>query len=256
MITPRRYVDIGVALGALIVTSPLMLVAAIGIKLTSPGPILYRARRIARDRRRMDAATSRASGSNPEDRRSPAYLGREFVMYKFRTMHVSADAAAGAPITASADSRVFPFGSWLRATKIDELPQLFNVLRGDMALVGPRPEDPSIVREHYTPLDRSTLQVAPGLTSPGSIYYYTHGEQLLQGNAVVNLYVEALMPRKLALDRVYMKHASVLYDLRVIARTCFVIVARAAGSRRFPEPPELRELGGVPAGSRTGRTRA
>jgi len=242
MITARRCVDISVALGALIATSPVMLAAAIGIKLTSAGPVLYRARRIARDRRRMDAAAAERSSPIHEDRRSAQWRGREFVMYKFRTMHVSASGSAGVPITASADARVFPFGSFLRATKIDELPQLFNILRGDMALVGPRPEDPTIVREYYTPLDRSTLQVAPGLTSPGSIYYYTHGEQLLEGNAVVNLYVEALMPQKLALDRVYMRHASVLYDLRVIARTCFVIVARALGSTRFPEPPELREL--------------
>jgi len=252
MISARRCVDIGVALGALIVTSPVMLAAAIGIKLTSDGPILYRAQRIARDRRRTNGATADGSTPNHQERRSPTYRGREFVMYKFRTMHVRASGSVGSPITASADARVFPFGSFLRATKIDELPQLFNILRGDMALVGPRPEDPTIVREYYTPLDRSTLQVAPGLTSPGSIYYYTHGEQLLEGDAVVNLYVEALMPRKLALDRVYMRHASVLYDLRVIARTCFVIVARALGSTRFPEPPEVRELGVASPGSSAG----
>jgi lipopolysaccharide/colanic/teichoic acid biosynthesis glycosyltransferase len=253
MITARRCADIGVALAALIATSPLMIVAAIGIKLTSRGPVLYQARRIARDRRRIDPMPDESEPK--QDRRSAQYRGREFVMYKFRTMHVSADASAGAPITASADSRVFPFGSFLRATKIDELPQLFNVLRGDMAIVGPRPEDPSIVRDYYTPLDRSTLQVAPGLTSPGSIYYYTHGEKLLEGDAVVDLYVEALMPQKLALDRVYLNRASLWYDLRVVARTCFVIVARAVGSTRFSEPPELRELGHVPPG-RTGRQRA
>src|SRR5689334_5947191 len=90
MISARRCVDIGVALGALIVTSPVMLAAAIGIKLTSAGPILYRAQRIARDRRRTNGATADGSTPNHQERRSPTYRGREFVMYKFRTMHVRA----------------------------------------------------------------------------------------------------------------------------------------------------------------------
>ena len=107
-------------------------------------------------------------------------------MYKFRTMRVSANASS---ITAASDSRVFPFGAFLRATKIDELPQLVNVLKGDMSLVGPRPEAPEIVRDHYTADDLTTLQVPPGLTSPGSVYYYTHGESTLADDAAVDHYV-------------------------------------------------------------------
>jgi lipopolysaccharide/colanic/teichoic acid biosynthesis glycosyltransferase len=234
----RRCVDVIGALTALIVTSPLMLIAAVGIRLTSPGPIFYRATRIARDRR---STSLRTTGGQP-DRRRPEYCGREFTMYKFRTMHVNSDATSGAPITASADARIFPFGSWLRATKVDELPQFFNVLRGHMALVGPRPEAPEIVREYYTPLDRSTLQVPPGLTSPGALYYYTHGESQLQGDSVVQMYVDRLLPLKLAIDRVYISHASVRYDLRVLARTLRVIVLRVLGVKHYPEPPELAEV--------------
>jgi lipopolysaccharide/colanic/teichoic acid biosynthesis glycosyltransferase len=228
MFNIKRVVDASIALGILIAVSPLLLLAAIGIKLTSPGPIFYRALRIGRDRRR--------------DRREGKYQGRVFTMYKFRTMLVSADAAAK-PITAWKDSRVFPFGSLLRATKIDELPQLLNVIKGDMALVGPRPEAPEIVRSHYSSDDLGTLQALPGVTSPGTLYYYTHCEAMLQSDAVADLYVQRLLPIKLALDRVYLRHPTLGYDVRMILRTIAVLVARCFGSRRFPDPPELAEAG-------------
>jgi lipopolysaccharide/colanic/teichoic acid biosynthesis glycosyltransferase len=173
-----------------------------------------------------------------ERRRQDGYRGREFTMYKFRTMRVHTSDAAN-PITALNDSRVFPFGAFLRATKIDELPQLVNVLKGDMTLVGPRPEAPEIVRSHYTPDDLVTLQVPPGVTSPGTVYYYTHCESMLATDKVVDEYVQRLLPAKLALDRVYIKRPTVLYDIRVILRTIFTIVARALGRRWFPDPPEL-----------------
>jgi lipopolysaccharide/colanic/teichoic acid biosynthesis glycosyltransferase len=162
-------------------------------------------------------------------------------MYKFRTMRVS-PAGAGTPITASNDSRVFPFGAFLRATKIDELPQLFNVLKGDMTLVGPRPEAPEIVRKHYSPADLTTLHVQPGVTSPGTVYYYTHFESTLAADSVVDQYVEELLPAKLALDRVYLRRANLLYDLRVVLRTIAGISARIFGNKSFPDPPELREI--------------
>jgi len=236
----KRILNIAIAAGTLVAVSPLLVFAAIGIKLTSPGPILYRAPRIGRDRRR--AAAERRGQSRAGDRRQAGYRGHAFTMYKFRTMRVSVD-AAGSPITAFTDSRVFGFGKLLRATKIDELPQLFNIIKGDMALVGPRPEAPEIVRSHYTPADIATLQVAPGLTSPGTLYYYTHCETMLATDAVVETYVERLLPAKLAIDRVYLKHATLPYDIRVIFRTAAVIVARMLGSRRFPDPPELPQAG-------------
>ena len=162
-------------------------------------------------------------------------------MYKFRTMRLDT-ADQTKPITALNDSRVFPFGAFLRATKIDELPQLINVLKGDMTLVGPRPEAPEIVRSYYTSDDLTTLQVPPGLTSPGTVYYYTHGEsKLTTETSVVEEYVQHLLPAKLALDRAYMKRPTVLYDIRVILRTIVTIVSRGLGRRWFPDPPELAE---------------
>jgi len=239
MATVKRLFDAAMALSALVVLSPLLLIAAIGITLTSPGPLLYRAQRMARDRRRR-LTDSPPPAHVSERRRQTGYRGREFTAFKFRTMRVDAGSTR-TPITAWRDSRVFPFGELLRATKIDELPQLLNVIKGDMALVGPRPEAPEIVRSHYTTDDLLTLQVLPGLTSPGTLYYYTHCETMLTGDAVVELYVGRLLPLKLALDRVYIKHATLFYDFQVILRTIAVIAARMVGSRRFPDPPELAE---------------
>jgi lipopolysaccharide/colanic/teichoic acid biosynthesis glycosyltransferase len=123
--------------------------------------------------------------------------------------------------------------------KIDELPQLINVLKGEMAIVGPRPEDPRIVDEYYTREHLETLSVLPGLASPGSIYNYTHGERLLSADNTEQQYVEQLMPVKLALDIVYVREASFVYDLKIILRTIGVILAIALGKREFADPPEM-----------------
>jgi lipopolysaccharide/colanic/teichoic acid biosynthesis glycosyltransferase len=118
-----------------------------------------------------------------------------------------------------------------------------------MSIVGPRPEDPKIVDHHYTSDHLETLRILPGLSSPGSIYYYTHGEKTLNGDDPEAQYVERLLPVKLALDMVYVREASVLYGLRVILRTIWVISTMTLGRRQFPEPPELnkaRHLGLIP----------
>ena len=235
----KRLLDIVVALVALMAAAPFLFAACIGIKLSSPGPVLYRARRVARDRRRLPSES--AGAGHHSERRRNGYVGREFTMYKLRTMHV--DRGGGTPITGVNDSRVFPFGAWLRSMKIDELPQFVNVLKGDMSLVGPRPEAPEIVRAYYTPDDLLTLQVAPGITSPGTIYYYAHGEKMLEGDQVMERYVEQLLPVKMALDHVYLRRATVLYNVRLILRTMDVIVGRAFGRRRCPDMPELVESG-------------
>jgi lipopolysaccharide/colanic/teichoic acid biosynthesis glycosyltransferase len=243
----KRLLDIVVAAGALVAAIPLLLFAAIGIRLTSPGPILYRAKRIGRDLRtgRVDTRAT----AETERRRQDGYRGREFTMYKFRTMRVDSSHTSS-PITAASDSRVFPFGAFLRSTKIDELPQLVNVLKGEMSLVGPRPEAPEIVRGHYTPDDLITLQVPPGLTSPGTVYYYTHGESTLAADGAVDHYVRRLLPVKLALDRVYIERGRPFYDTRVILRTIGAILARMLGRRRFSEPPELAHTEVNPADRR------
>jgi len=239
LIKTKRLFDTVIALGALIALVPLFVFGAIGVKLTSPGPIFYRAQRIARDRRRP--GFNCRSKLNPERRRKGSNWGREFTMYKFRSMRV-AHSDVASPITARNDPRVFPFGKFLRATKIDELPQLFNVLKGDMSLVGPRPEAPEIVRRYYKQDDLETLQVAPGITSPGTVYYYTHRESTLAKDDVLDQYVGELLSAKLALDRVYLRRAGLLYDVRIILRTVAGITARTLGLLRwFPDPPELME---------------
>lgn len=209
----KRLFDVVVALVALLLLSPVMLVAALGVRLSSRGPVLYRARRAGRG-------------------------GRVFVMHKFRTMH--ARPQQGPAITGAADPRVFPFGALLRKLKIDELPQLYDVLRGEMSIVGPRPEDPQIVAEHYTPADRETLRVRPGLSSPGSLFYYMHGERLLTGSDPERLYAEVLLPVKLGVDREYLDRATFFTDLAVIFRTARVILRIGLG-RTFPESAASRE---------------
>jgi lipopolysaccharide/colanic/teichoic acid biosynthesis glycosyltransferase len=221
----RRLVDVLLSAIALVATAPLLALAAVGIRRASPGPALYRAERVGRG-------------------------GRPFIMYKLRTMH-SLRRSDASRITGVNDPRVFPLGAWLRALKVDELPQLLNVLRGDMAIVGPRPEDPALVSRYYTALGLETLAVRPGLSSPGSLYSYTQGEAQLVGADPEATYVAHLLPIKLALDVVYVRRASLAYDARIVARTLWVIVARMAGRRRFADPPELPEarrlLAGRPA---------
>jgi len=208
----KRLLDIALAALGLALVAPVLALAALGIRLSSPGPVLYRARRVGR-------------------------AGACFTMYKLRTMHQHQPRQASR-ITGQDDPRVFPLGALLRRTKLDELPQLFNVLRGDMSIVGPRPEDPDIVERYYTPLLRETLAVRPGLASPGSLYHYTHGDALLAGGDPETAYVERLLPLKVTLDVVYVRHASPQTDVRIIGRTLATIAARIGGRSRFCDPPE------------------
>lgn len=209
----KRLFDLVFASLALVILTPVFLLAAIAIRLTSPGPVLYQARRIGR-------------GS------------ADFVMHKFRTMHVVQKSQS--MITGTHDARIFPVGRILRATKIDELPQLLNVLLGQMSIVGPRPEDPAIVVKHYGPLGYETLQVRPGLASYGSLYNYTHGHFLLDDSNPEKSYVSQLLPIKLALEVVYVRNWSLTNDLRIIVRTLITIVCIAAGKRSFVVPCEVQ----------------
>ena len=109
-----------------------------------------------------------------------------------------------------------------------------------MSIVGPRPEDPKFVDRHFTPEHLETLRVAPGLASPGSIYYYTHGEHTIDDSDPERQYVERVLPLKMALELVYVRHASLLYDLAIIGRTLRVIAAKTLGKRTFRPPPEMR----------------
>lgn len=206
----------------LVMTSPILLIAALGVRLSSPGPIFYRAQRIGWD-------------------------GKQFSMLKFRTMRLGSDRKGA--ITAPRDSRVFPFGELLRDFKIDELPQFWNILKGDMSVVGPRPEDPLIVVRAYTDWMRETLRVRPGVTSPGAVYGYLFGDDLLDPNDPEGSYERFLLPPKLALERAYIDRAGFLSDLGYIFLTMAAIAARLMGRRvSLPARDVERALRWVPQG--------
>ena len=211
----KRLLDVALSGLALVVLSPLLALAALGIWLSDRGQIFYRARLAGRD-------------------------GRPFTMYKLRTMRVD-HGTFRSVITAEHDPRVFRFGAWLRRAKVDELPQLINILRGEMSIVGPRPENPRIVEQYYGPEHRRLLRVRPGLTSPGTLYDYAHGEALVGRADPERAYVERLLPLRLALDMVYVDRASLAYDVALIGRTVALIVAVVCGRRRFGDPPEMAE---------------
>lgn len=177
----------------LLASSPVLAASAVAIKRSDPGPVVYRAARAGVD-------------------------GRPFVMYKLRTMRQNSEAAGS--ITASGDARIFPAGRLLRKLKLDEIPQLANVLSGDMSLVGPRPEAVDIVQHHYAPWMMETLTVPPGITGPGSLHYIEQEKELPSDpSAAVAVYVETLLPRKLAYELVYVRDRSLRYELQLIGRT-------------------------------------
>ncbi len=171
----KRGFDIVASGIGLTVLSPVFIVIAIAIRRDSKGPVFYRARRVGQH-------------------------GKEFRLYKFRSMVVDAD-QQGPGITSAGDTRITSVGRFLRRTKLDELPQLINVLRGEMSLVGPRPEDPRYV-ELYTPGQREILQYRPGITSMAS-QTYRNEEQLLTGSDWEQQYIDEVMPAKLAIDLDY-----------------------------------------------------
>jgi lipopolysaccharide/colanic/teichoic acid biosynthesis glycosyltransferase len=187
----RRIFDVGVSLVAGAALSIPLVLIAIAVKLYDGGPVLYRAARVGKG-------------------------GRLFEVYKFRTMVVRAD-SIGPGITASGDPRVTPLGRYLRRTKLDELPQLLNVLRGEMSLVGPRPEDPRYVGL-YSSVQRQALRVRPGMTSVASLVYRDEA-QLLSGPNWERLYCSQVMPAKLALDLDYLARRTLWTDILLISRT-------------------------------------
>ena len=188
-----RLLDISISLGSLILLSPLLLLVAILVKLSSPGPVLYRARRVGRH-------------------------GRLFTMFKFRTMR--ADDGKSPRITAGDnDPRVTPLGAWLRRCKVDELPQLVNVLFGQMALVGPRPEDPSFLN-YYTPEEREVLSVRPGLTAPVQLIYHELAERHMPpGEDPTQYYLSHVLHQRLSMDLAYIRTRTPGGDLRLIWHT-------------------------------------
>jgi len=202
----RRFLDIVVAGSVLVLSAPILLIAAAAVRLSSRGPVFYGAPRSARG-------------------------DGEFRMWKFRTMVADA-ASVGGPITAPGDARITRIGGLLRRTKIDEIPQLLNVLAGDMSLVGPRPEDPGIVAL-YTAGQRETLRVRPGVTSPGSLFYEREQVHTIPAGAPAEeYYVEQLLGPKLDVELAYLETRTVGSDLRVLGETAGHIFRSLLGRSR------------------------
>lgn len=206
-----RFVNVAIAATALIVLSPLLIVLAFLVRLTSRGPVFYTQTRVGLDRRqtRLNALY---------DRRTDDLGGRAFLIYKFRTMHVDAEAATGAVWATKSDPRVTLLGRVLRKTRLDELPQLINVLRGDMNIVGPRPERPSIfARLRRDIADYPLRQLAkPGITGWAQINH--DYDQTIDD-----------VRTKVRYDLEYIQRQSLGEDLKIMLKTFPVILFRKGG---------------------------
>jgi lipopolysaccharide/colanic/teichoic acid biosynthesis glycosyltransferase len=221
----KRLVDVIGATLLLLALWPVMLIVAALVRFTSPGPIIFRQVRVglnlreSRDRRRLrerfsDGAERREPG---RDRRDGPSFGKSFVLYKFRTMRVDAE-KNGAQLAVKGDPRVTPIGRFLRRTRLDELPQLWNVLRGEMSLVGPRPERPEFCEKlsNEIPNYLNRLGLKPGLTGLAQI---------------INGYDTDLdsVRRKVNFDLLYLQNCCVLNDIKILFRTVGVVL-RGSGA--------------------------
>jgi lipopolysaccharide/colanic/teichoic acid biosynthesis glycosyltransferase len=194
----KRGLDVLVSATALLLLSVFIAAIALAIKLESRGPVFYRCRRVG-----------------PR--------GRELWMLKFRKMRAT---AGGPPLTGPDDARFTRIGRHLARTKLDEIPQLWNVLAGSMSLVGPRPEDPSFVE--LFPADyEEILSVRPGITGLTQLAFAQEGE-ILDDRDRIGDYVRRLLPQKMHIDRLYVAKRSMLMDLRILAWTAMAVVFRPA----------------------------
>lgn len=196
----KRVFDLFFAFIGLVLLSPLFLIIAIAIKIGSKGPVFYRG--------------NRAGKGN-----------KVFKILKFRTMYECESSYQGPKVTCQDDPRVTKLGCWLRATKLNELPQLWNVVKGEMSLVGPRPEDPDIVNSWREEDRAEILSVRPGITSPASVIYHDE-ENLLSANNLMSVYLQEILPNKLRLDRLYVQNRSFTSDLDILFLTLLVIMPR------------------------------
>ena len=193
----KRTFDILFATIGLLFLSPLFCLGSLLAKLQSKGPVFYKARRVGRG----------------ED---------IFEMYKFRTMVVNADTLGGS-LTTYRDKRVTPIGAFLRWTKVDELPNLINVIKGEMSLIGPRPEAPDYVK-YYTQTQKQVLQVKPGMTGPSQLANRDEEDKLKGQPDAEHYYITELMPKKLELDLHYVATQSIAADMGWLLKTFWVVI--------------------------------
>src|SRR5437870_7772968 len=197
----KRLIDIIGSSVGLILLSPLFLILSLAIKLESKGPLFYRGWRMGQ-------------GLKP------------FRVLKFRSMRVLN--REGRPITAPGDSRITRVGAWLRLFKLDELPQLWNVLRAEMSLVGPRPEDVKIVERYYNEAQKRVLTVKPGLTGIGQVTFFPDMTREVPGGVDPHeFYLRNQLPRKISVDLMYVEKQSICYDLWIVARTVYCILVKS-----------------------------
>ncbi len=191
----KRIFDVCCAAVGLVLTSPILLAASVAVGTTSPGGVLFRQERMGRG-------------------------GKPFTIYKFRSMRKD---NAGLKITTGHDARVTGVGKFLRKSKIDELPQLWNVLKGDMSFVGPRPE----VREYtdlYNEEQRQIFLVRPGITDLASIEFRNENDLLTGSDDPNRTYIEEIMPYKIDLGLTYIENLSLGYDIKLILRTLITVI--------------------------------
>lgn len=192
-----RIFDIFWAITGLILLIPLFIVIAFSIKREDKGSVFFTQERVG-------------------------YKGRLFKFYKFRTMTINAD-KSGPLITIYGDKRITKVGNFLRKYKLDELPQLFNVIKGDMSLVGPRPEVPYYVNK-YTEEQRKVLDIIPGITDPASIMYFDENELLSKAENPEKEYIEKIMPQKIEINLKYADNANVYRDIMIICQTIYKLI--------------------------------
>ena len=193
-----RLFDIAFAALALLLLCPVLLAVALWVRLDSPGPVFFRQQRVGQG-------------------------GQPFGIYKFRTMHTGAE-AVGPQITVGQDVRITRAGTWLRRSKLDELPQFLNVLRGDMSVVGPRPEVPRYVAQYPAEMRQSVLSVRPGITDLASIAFRNESDLLARSPDPERTYVEQILPTKLRYAQQYVHTRSLWLDLQIIAWTVLAVL--------------------------------
>jgi lipopolysaccharide/colanic/teichoic acid biosynthesis glycosyltransferase len=212
----KRAKDVVVSVLGLLVFSPVMILTAAVVKLTSPGPVFYRQERVGINRRRGDRRLrggSLAAERRGRDRRVLVNFGRPFTIYKFRTMVMDAERGAPPMWARENDPRITPVGRFLRRTRIDELPQFINVLRGDMSIVGPRPERAYFIGriEKELPDFHLRLRTRPGITGLAQVQLgYTNTDEGLR--------------QKLHLDLEYIHTLGFWTDFKILLRTVFVVL--------------------------------
>ncbi len=193
----KRLFDFGISLGMILALSPVMAVLAIWIKADSKGPVFFKQVRVTQ-------------------------YGRKFKIYKFRTMVENAE-QLGSQVTAQNDKRITKVGEKLRKVRLDELPQLFNILVGDMSFVGTRPEVPKYVKR-YTKEMRATLLLPAGVTSEASIEFKDEDKILKENSNIDDIYIRKVLPQKMKYNLVCLKNFSLFNEFRIMVKTVAVVI--------------------------------